>query len=53
MIFKFPRAELYKVLESGGQEQQIPHPKIIFECTAVMVIKHWIKIALRKIYILV
>ena len=23
----FPSAELYKVLENGGQEQQIPHPK--------------------------
>ena len=49
----FPRAELYKVLESGGQEQQIPHPKNIFEYTAVMVIKSCIKITLPKVYILV
>ena len=35
----FPRAELYKVLESGGQKQQIPHPKNNFEYTAVMLIK--------------
>ena len=43
----FPRAELYKVFESGGQKQQIPHPKNIFEYSAVMVIKCCTKITLR------
>ena len=47
----FPRAEIYKILESGGQGEQIPHPKNIFEYTAVMVIKCCIKITLRKVYI--
>ena len=52
MILRF-LAELYKVLESGGQEQQIPHPKNIFEYTAFMVIKGCIKITSRKVYTLV
>ena len=52
MILRF-LAELYKVLESGGQEQQIPHPKNIFEYTAFMVIKGCIKITSRKVYNLV
>ena len=51
MIFTFPRAELYKDLKSGRQEQQIPHPKNIFEYTPVMVTKRCIKITLRKVYI--
>ena len=51
----FPKAEPHKALESRGQKQQIPHPKNIFEYTAVMVIKRCIKTTLRlsKVYILV
>ena len=45
-------AELYKVLESEGQEQQIPNSKNVFEYTAVMAIKGCIKITLCKVYIL-